>query len=414
MNFVHAADLHLDSPLRGLEAYDGAPVERIREATRRAFSNLVDLCLEERAAFLLLAGDVFDGEWKDFNTGLYFVRELKRLQAIDARVFIVRGNHDAQSEVTRRLELPAHVHTFSDEAAETVALEEHGVALHGLSFDRRAVPGSLVPRYPAPRPGLFNIGLLHTSADGRPGHGTYAPCHIDELVQKGYDYWALGHVHTHELLHERPYVVFPGNLQGRHIKESGPKGCVVVSLAGGEVRALRHQPVDVVRFAALPVELAADDDLPAATEKVQRALERAVAAADGRLCAVRLHLRGACRAHADVIARPEQVQSEVRALGFDWQDELWIESVRLETRPLVPYAELRAQEGFVGDLLRQVAAARADETALRALANELLLLKEKVGDELPPAGLDLGDPGLWRELLDGAEGLLAARLTGPG
>jgi len=78
--FIHAADIHLDSPLRGLDRYDGAPVEEIRGATRRALENLVDVCLAERVAFLLIAGDIYDGDWKDYNTGLFFHRQMSRLR----------------------------------------------------------------------------------------------------------------------------------------------------------------------------------------------------------------------------------------------------------------------------------------------------------------------------------------------
>jgi DNA repair exonuclease SbcCD nuclease subunit len=410
MKFIHAADLHLDSPLKGLEAYEGAPVERIREATRRAFTRLIDLCLVEEAAFLLLAGDLFDGDWRDFNTGLFFVKELSRLRAAGVRVFLVRGNHDAASEVTRRLELPEHVHAFSDSRAETVVLDGHGVAIHGLSFERRAIPHSLVPRYPPKVNGLFNIGLLHTSADGREGHATYAPCRVAELVQKGYDYWALGHVHAHEILHRRPYVIYPGNLQGRQVREAGEKGCVVVQIEDGEVH-LRLQPVDVLRFATLTVELAPDDDLAAACDRVRAALDAEVARADGRLLAARLHLSGATRAHAEVAARPERVIGELRALTFDFGEEVWLESVRLQTRPPVSYEELRGAEGFLGDLLRAVEAARADQGQLATLTRALEPVRARLGDELPASGVDLGDPALLAELLLAAEHLLTERLT---
>src|SRR5260370_15349826 len=184
MKFIHAADLHIDSPLKGLAAYDGAPVERVRGATRRALHNLVDLCFAESASFLILAGDVFDGDWKDFNTGLFFVKELARLREVGTRVFIVRGNHDAMSEVSRQLTLPDHVHEFSDDAAETIVLDELGVALHGLSFAKREVRDSLVPRYPAPVAGALNVGVMHTSAGGSSIHATYAPCSVEELARK--------------------------------------------------------------------------------------------------------------------------------------------------------------------------------------------------------------------------------------
>jgi DNA repair exonuclease SbcCD nuclease subunit len=394
MKLVHAADLHIDSPLKGLNAHDGAPVERVREATRKAFRNLVDLCEKEQATALLLAGDVFDGEWKDFSTGLYFVKELERLRPMP--VFLVRGNHDSMSEVTRQLRLPPHVHEFSEDTAET---KIHGeLAVHGLSFPRRAVTESLVPRYPAPVSGCFNVGLLHTSCDGRVAHAPYAPCRVDELVQKGYDYWALGHVHAHEVLHERPWIVFPGNTQGRHIKETGAKGCVVVHVEGREVR-LRHVALDVVRWKLVEIALLPDDDVEALYARARAGFEAARAGADGRLAAVRLVVTGACRAHEDVVTDRQHVESELRALTFEWRDEVWLEECRLHTRPRLDLDELRRSEGFVGELLRL----GGDGAAWKPFM-------DKLGAELKEAGLDLSDPPLASELFADAEALLAARL----
>ncbi len=393
MKFVHAADLHIDSPLKGLGAYDGAPVARVREATRRALGNLVQLCLDERAAFLVLAGDVFDGEWKDFNTGLFFLRELNRLRDAGTRVFLVRGNHDAASEVTRSLTWPDHVHVFADDRAETIVLDEFGVALHGLSYPRREVKDSLVPLYPAPVDGALNVGVLHTNAEGRPGHANYAPCRVDELVQKDYDYWALGHVHAHEILHASPWIVFPGNTQGRHIRESGPKGAVVVSVDGGAVRGVRHAPLDVVRWRELLLTLGADDGADELYDKARDLLARARDEADGRLLAARLVVDGATRAHADVAAGRDRVVAELRARALDFGDELWLEKIELRTRPAVALDELRASEGFVGELLRAVDEARRDPALAAELRAQLLPLVEKLGDELgseldPAAFLD--------------------------
>jgi DNA repair protein SbcD/Mre11 len=399
MKLVHAADLHLDSPLRGLGAHEGAPVERVREATRKAFHNLVELCLKEKADALLLCGDIFDGDWKDFSTGLFFVKQLERLRPMP--VFVVRGNHDAVSEVTRQLTLPAHVHEFSEDQAETRTVGE--LAVHGLSFSRRVTSENLVPRYPAPLAGHFNVGLLHTSCDGRPGHAPYAPCRVDELVQKGYDYWALGHVHAHEVLHERPWIVYPGNTQGRHIKETGVKGCVVVSIDEREVR-LRHAALDVVRWKLVEIALAESDDTDALYAKARTAFDRARAEAEGRLCAIRVHVTGPCRAHAAITADRHKVLSELRALTFEWPDEVWLEECKLRTRPPLNLDELRASEGFLGELLRAPAGDQLTATALKPIL-------DKIGAELKEAGLDLGDPAVVAELQAEAEALLAARLT---
>jgi len=181
MKFVHAADLHVDSPLRGLDRYEGAPVARLREATRRALENLVALCIEEEAAFLLLAGDVFDGTWKDYSTGLFFASQMTRLREAKVPVVIVRGNHDAASTIVNALRLPDNVHELSDKKAESFALPDANACVHGQSFNKRVTSEDLASKYPARVPGAFNIGLLHTSLDGRPGHASYAPTTIEVL-----------------------------------------------------------------------------------------------------------------------------------------------------------------------------------------------------------------------------------------
>ena len=179
--FIHTADIHLDSPLRGLEAHEGAPVEEIRGATRRAFTSMVDLALQEPVDFILIAGDVFDGDWKDYNTGLYFIKQVRRLSETRIQVFIISGNHDAAGKMTRTLPYPDNVHVLSSRKPETQIIEDLKVAVHGQSFSKVAITDNLALDYPDPVPGHFNIGLLHTCGGGREGHAPYAPCTLDGL-----------------------------------------------------------------------------------------------------------------------------------------------------------------------------------------------------------------------------------------
>ena len=222
LRFVHAADLHLDSPLHGLVRYDGAPVDEVRAATRRAFDNLVQLALGtgpgERADFVLLAGDLYDGDWNDYTTGLYFTSAVSRLAEEGVDVLVVRGNHDAASRMTRALRLPPRVRMLRDDQPETVVLEHLGVAVHGQSFAAGRIDTDLTPSYPARIGRLFNVGMLHTSLNGRAGHDPYAPTDVASLRRKDYDYWALGHVHAAEVVSRDPWVVFPGNTQGRSVR----------------------------------------------------------------------------------------------------------------------------------------------------------------------------------------------------
>lgn len=249
--FLHAADIHLDSPLRGLSNYEGLPADRIRRATRDAFDNLIAAAIAEKAAFLVIAGDLFDGDWRDMSTGLYFARAMGRLAEAGVRVFILKGNHDADSAVTKSLPLPASVEIFSSRKVETFDLPELGVALHGRSFPTAHVHEDLTSAYPAPTPGRFNIGVLHIALEGYAQHAPYAPCTVQGLVAKGYDYWALGHVHERQVLSEDPWIVFPGNLQGRHARETGPKGATLIEVADGQVTSVRPLHLDVIHRNAL-------------------------------------------------------------------------------------------------------------------------------------------------------------------
>lgn len=140
MKFLHAADLHIDSPMYGLDDYEGAPVSRLRGASRHAFIALVDLAIAEAVSFVVLAGDIYDGDWIDFRTGLFFREQLLRLRRAGILVFIVKGNHDAQSQITKQLPDVEGVHVFSSLKSETVDLENLGVAVHAITSERAGSP----------------------------------------------------------------------------------------------------------------------------------------------------------------------------------------------------------------------------------------------------------------------------------
>ncbi|MGC8644629.1 MAG: metallophosphoesterase family protein, partial [Isosphaeraceae bacterium] len=290
MLFAHAADLHIDSPLRGLEHYEGAPVERVRLATRAALENLVRLCRERQVDFLVVAGDLFDYDWRDFSTPLFVVKQFQLLQQADIPVYLIRGNHDSREEMSRKVPWPRNVTLFDHAKPETFVLEKLGVALHGLSFPKREVKENLVPRYPAPHRGLFNLGLLHTNATGSAEHDPYAPCRVDELVAKGYDYWALGHLHEFNILHQQPHVVYSGNTQGRHVRETGAKGCVLVTVDDNAVTGCEFCHTDVLRWFRAVIVLEADDGVDELIDLAGARLRAIADLADGRLAAVRIEV----------------------------------------------------------------------------------------------------------------------------
>jgi len=416
MRFLHAADLHIDSPLRGLDRYHGAPVERLRTATRGALERLVDRALAEPVDLVLLAGDIYDRDWQDFHTGLFFREQIVRLDRAGIRVLIIQGNHDAQGVISRQLVLPPNVTVFSSRSAQTVHIDELGVAIHGRSFPERVVDEDLVPAYPEPVPGLFNIGMLHTSLTGRPGHDTYAPTTLATLLAKGYDYWALGHVHARELVAEVPRVVFPGNLQGRHANETGPKGCELVTVEAGRVEA-EFIPLDVVRWSQLAVPLDGIEGLEALSEAFREALGPLLMGATDRLHAVRVTLTGSTALHGLEANRPGTLDAAVRAAAQDVADaEVWIEQVRLGLTTPLDRSLAGQRQDAVGELIRLVDAIGGEPAALEGLARSELgdllgaLPPEVAAGEVPR----LDDPADLLTLLRDAEATVLARLAAAG
>jgi DNA repair exonuclease SbcCD nuclease subunit len=371
--FLHTADIHLDSPLKGLAGQEGNAAERVRAATREAFDQLVGLAIEESVDFLVIAGDLYDGDWRDYKTGLFFVGQIGRLNKAGILVYLLHGNHDAESQITRRLDLPDNVHVFGTRKPETFELGELHVALHGQSFRQRDVTNNLVPDYPMPVSGAFNIGVLHTGLGGMGGHANYAPCALDDLINKGYEYWALGHVHQASVLHEKPHVVFPGNLQGRHVRETGAKGACMVTVEDNEIVDLVAVPCDVVRWAVLHVPLADADSMGAVNDRIRNSLESAVSnEADGKLLACRIVLEGSTDVHAQLVASEDQVLAEARAIALGLGDEVaWVEKVVIDTEATVDPETLAQREDAIGALRQMLQSATSDEDLLAEIEGDI-------------------------------------------
>lgn len=327
--FVHAADLHIDSPLIGLSSQSEELARVIENASRQAFENLVSLATGEACSFIVIAGDLFDGQWRDFRTGLFLADQMRKLKASGIRVIIVLGNHDAENRFVKRLEFSDNVRVLSSSLTETVLFEDLRVAVHGRSFPRRDVTDNLAASYPEPREGYFNIGLLHTACTGREGHELYAPCTVQDLLGRGYDYWALGHVHTFELLNANPPVLFPGNLQGRHIRETGPKGAVLVTVQDQNV-SFDHRPLDVVRWSSEEVDVGECVDLEEIYRKIRDRLEQTVSAAE-RDVAIRLRIAGQTPLHPELVEQETNLHEEILTMAKNLSDGIWIEKVELCT-----------------------------------------------------------------------------------
>ena len=412
--FLHTADIHLDSALQNLVLSDDSATIRVRRATRDALDRLVDLAIEESVDFLVIAGDLYDGDWRDYNTGQFFVRQMGRLREAGIPVCLLHGNHDAANRITRHLDLPDNVQVFGPRRPKTFHIEGLPVALHGQSFPQRDVTENLVPDYPPPVVGAFNIGVLHTGLGGRAGHANYAPCSVEDLVNKGYDYWALGHVHKAEILHEHPHIVFPGNLQGRHARETGAKGARLIAVEDNEIVDCAFAPCDTVRWTALRLPVNEARHMADIHDRIRHALEMTVAdEADGRLLVCRIVLEGRTALHNRLLASEEQLLEEARAGALGLGDEVArVEKLIIDTAapPAVaaPEDALGALEGMLRD-------AGTDSQLLGRIQEDVgelvRRLPPEVRAEMEDGTMKSAVEGDYEALVESAAPYLFARLT---
>ncbi len=375
--FLHAADLHLDSPLLGLAAKSADLAERIEDASRRALDQLVDTAIAEECRFVILAGDIFDGELRNIKTGLYFVSRMRRLSEAGIEVFIALGNHDAANGFMDKLKFADGVYVFSKRKAESIRLPDVGAVIHARSFPQEDVRENLARNYPAAEPGLFNVGILHTACQGREAyHAPYAPCSLEELVNHGYHYWALGHVHSSALLSERPYVAYPGNLQGRNIRETGPKGAFLVTVEDKEVVGLEHRALDVCRWSVAEIDISECASRAELVARTREHLRSAIREAEGRAVAVRVRFSGECSLPDVIPMNLQGLREDILAAAAAVSDDIWIERITLATTPSVATGAMEA--GTAGIISQKIL-----DLPPETLAANLELILGELRDKLP-------------------------------
>lgn len=393
--FVHAADLHLDTPFRGVPADPGL-LSTFHQATFRAFSRIVDLCLREHVAFLLLAGDLFDAKERSVRARLALRRELERLDVAGIQTFIVHGNHDPLSGDTGALGLPGSVKVFGAEWEEVEVRREGRLLcrVQGVSYPEAEMRENLSARFGRTAKD-FTVGLLHANLGGVEGHANYAPCTVEGLSARGLDYWALGHVHTRaeHTLAGGSVAVYPGNPQGRHVKEPGERGCVLVEVEEGRTRR-RFVAVDRVRWHRLEVGLTGLGSLDSLVAGVMEQVDASCPdELDGH--AVRLTLTGRGPLHRE-LSRPEaldQLEADLREQLAPRHPPVLLESLRDASRPELDLESVRRSGGFSGTLLAEAEALVARPEALAALWEEDAELRA-LGQRLRRLGVDvLETPG---------------------
>jgi len=410
--FVHAADLHLDTPFHGIGRLAPDVAAALRDASLDAFDGLVNLCLEREAAFLLLAGDVYDGAERGIRAQLRVRDGLARLAAAGIRTFIIHGNHDPLNGWSAIREWPAGVHVFGSGEVESVAVEKGGrllATIHGVSYGEREVRENLALRYARSEAPGIHIGLLHASVGDSREHAPYAPCSLADLAAARMDYWALGHIHLRSVTrHAGSWVVYPGSLQGRSTKSSerGAKGACVVEVVAGEVKAPEFVPLDHWRFEQVTVDVAAHPDLPALRTALEEAAAAAQWAAEGRGLLLEAVLEGEGPVTPD-LRRAGVAEALLEELRRARPPLLWWTRLTDRTRNMYDPEATRERNDFIGAVARQGDHLRTQPAELAALIEETVRSGGRLGMEAPT-------PEEWEALLAEAERLAVLTLLDEG
>ena len=413
--FVHTADIHLDSPLRSLAMRNGDLAELVGDASRQAFVSIVDLCLAERVDALVIAGDLYDGDQTSMKTARFLATQMSRLHQAGIKVLKIRGNHDALSRISKQLVFPDTVTIFGGRP-QSVLQSAGGldVAFHGLSFASPKAPDSLLPKYSAPREGAVNVGIMHTSLAGSPGHDVYAPCSVAALHAHGFEYWALGHIHVRQVHPGASTVVMPGIPQGRDITEAGEKSVTLVTIRDDRTIEIEDRLTSIAQFERMNVDLTETVEWSDVVGRVRSALEDVRASVKSRHAVVRLGLTGASPLSWALIRDRDLLLAEAEHVA-EHTGDTWVEKLELNVSPSTSQTSEEAADPIFE--LAQSMRADAGSEAFRAEARALV---QKVIADLPPdgrhfAGRDEAELELFldRVLANGAD-LVTARLKAGG
>ena len=355
--FIHCSDLHIDSPFKGLASQVPALTERLRESTFRSFNNIVKLAVEEKVDAVLIAGDIFDGTDRSLQAQLKFRRGLLELSQKGIPSFIVHGNHDPSNSWSHTMDWPEGTTIFPGNKVERIPVTQGGKTLawiYGISYPQKEVNENLALKFKKDQDQGFAIGLLHANVGQQPGHDNYAPCSLQDLVSRDFDYWALGHVHEFKVLHENnPCVVYSGNTQARHLKETGPKGCCLVTLNSGAPANIRFVPTDVVSYRSARIDISGTSSISDALRTIQAQVEELTKESSTHEgLVVRLTLTGRTTVHNEL-----QSSGAIKALAeevhsfFEGHSPWVLVDLSTQTAGTYDIDSLKEGKDFVADLI---------------------------------------------------------------
>ncbi|QGX66663.1 DNA repair exonuclease [Bacillus sp. ms-22] len=353
LTFIHAADLHLDSPFAGMSNIPNQIFKRLKESTFQSARNMFDLAIDREVDFVLLSGDLFDESNRSLKAQLFLRNQFLKLQEHEIDVFIIYGNHDHLGGEWTPIEWPENVHVFLSSTPSEQSFyrgDQLAASIYGFSYNERAVYENMTSHYVKTTDAPYHIAMLHGTLAGQEGHDAYAPFQLQQLLSRDFDYWALGHIHKRALLHEDPMIIYPGNLQGRHIKETGEKGCYVVHLSENSHAAEFIGCSDVI-FETLSLDItdtAHMTDLVTLVDKqMSRLKERGIPHV------VKIELTGETPAY--IRLSQLEVLEELMAVLHEQEEEedifVWVMSIDCRTNEDIVYPE----DSFLKELTSEIA-----------------------------------------------------------
>lgn len=377
--FIHAADLHLDSPFKGIgRDMPESVYRRLRDSTFTAFDCLVQHAIRECVDFVCVAGDVFDLADRSLRAQTHFQKRMRELAEHRIAAYVIHGNHDPADGGKVPLDYPDNVHFFSADEVESIPYIKDGrelARIYGRSYPTAKVSENIAEDYVRDAEAPFAIGLLHTNVDGNPSHDNYAPCTKRELLDKRFDYWALGHIHRAQVLHdEAPFIVYSGNTQGRSVRETGAKGCYLVDVRDGHIESIDFLETDDVRWYDEAVDVTGAEKVQDVLNRVEDVLQHIADQSHERAAVVRMRLTGRVPVHDQLkpVGRLMELLApylEEFAHRTHW---VFVESIRVQTQPFISRESLREGEGFLSDYLRLISEIRSDPAQLTVMREEVL------------------------------------------
>lgn len=396
VKFIHTADLHLDTPFKGLSNWNSDLASKLKDATFKSFRKIIDLCLEEKVDFLVISGDIFDSENKSLAAQLKFVSELKRLSERGISTYFICGNHDPLSSWLEDLQMPENVFRFNSSEVENFIYQKDNkpiVDIYGISFQNKIVKKNLASEYQIiNKSSPISIAILHGTV-GSPGqHQNYAPFKVEDVINKRFDYWALGHIHKSQIVHKTtPTILYPGNSQGRDFGETGAKGCYIIEINENNTPKLKFLPTQLIRFEEIQIDLTGEDKIDKLPDRIEEVKTNIDDYDEKTSYILRIDLNGRTALHSH-LKKPGEID---QLLDYFNEGQLnqtnftWIDRIDVKTQPDIDIERIKKRTDFPAELLKTI----------EEYANNSEKIEKLIGN----AAEDLTSPQAKRDLAEFSE-----------